>query len=60
MDLFLMQFERNKEMYQSNIMKLKGKVLSFDHTCKTSEHFGVIRKDGQFCRPVSKPLYRRK
>ena len=56
MDLFLMQFERNKEMYQNNMMKLTGKVLSFDHTCKTSEHVGIIGKDGQFCRPVSKPL----
>ena len=28
MDLFLMQFERNKEMYQNNVMKLTGKVLS--------------------------------
>ena len=56
MDLFLMQFKRNKEMYENNMMKLTGKVLSFDHTCKTSEHVGVIGKDGQFCRPVSKPL----
>ena len=60
MDLFLMQFERNKELYENNMMKPTGKVLSFNHTCKTSELVGVIRKDGQFCRPVSKPLYRRK
>ena len=60
MGLFLMQFERNKELYQNNMMKLTGKVLSFDHTCKTSENVSIIRKDGQFCRPVSKPLYRPK
>ena len=48
MDLFLMQFERNKELYENNMMKLTGKVLSFDHTFKTSKHVGVIREDGKF------------
>ena len=26
-----MQFERNKELYENNMMKLTGKVLLFDH-----------------------------
>ena len=43
-----MQCERNKELYENNMMKLTGKVLLFDHTFKTSKHVGVIREDGKF------------
>ena len=48
MDFFLMQFERNKELCENNMMKLTEKVLSFDRTFKTIKHVGVIREDGKF------------
>ena len=35
-----MQFERNKELYENNMMKLTGKV--------TSKHVAVFREDGKF------------
>ena len=43
-----MQFERNKELCENNMMKLTEKVLSFDRIFKTSKHVGVIREDGKF------------
>ena len=50
MNLFLLQFERNKERYESNMLRHTGKILSCDHTFKTSKHIGVTRDDGKFVR----------
>lgn len=48
MDLFLMQFERNKKRYENNMQKHTGEILSCDHTFTTSKHIGVTREDGKF------------
>ena len=48
MDLFLMQFERNKKHYENNMQKHTGEILSCDHTFRTSKHIGVTREDGKF------------
>ena len=48
MDLFLMQFQRNKSLYENNMLKQAGKIISCDHTFRTSKHIGVTREDGRF------------
>lgn len=48
MDLFPMQFERHKSLYENNMLKQAGKILSCDHTFRTSKHIGVTREDGRF------------
>ena len=48
MDLFLMQFERHKSLYENIMLKQAGKILSCDHTFRTSKHTGVTREDGRF------------
>ena len=48
MDLFLLRFERHKSFYENNMLKQAGKILSCDHTFRTSKHIGVIREDGKF------------
>ena len=53
MDLFLMQFERNEEMYQNNMMKLKYYHLTIHVKQVTCWRYPQGR-------PISKPLYRRK
>ena len=52
MDLFLEQFQITKDLYESDMKKRVAKVLSCDHTFKTSKHVGVTREDdGKFvCR----------
>lgn len=48
MDLFLARFQLNEIRYQSDMHKHTGKVLSCDHTFKTSKHIGITREDGKF------------
>ena len=49
MDLFLEQFQITKDLYESDMKKRVAKVLSCDHTFKTSKHVGVTREDdGKF------------
>ena len=48
MDLFLMQFDRNKKHYENNMQKHTGEILSCDHTFRTNKHIGVTREDGKF------------
>ncbi|CAH3039500.1 unnamed protein product [Porites lobata] len=48
MDLFLMQFERNKKHYENNMQKHTGEILSCDYTFRTNKHIGVTREDGKF------------
>ena len=44
-----MQYERNKELYEHNMLKhTGGKILSCDHTFRTIKHIGVTRDDGKF------------
>ena len=51
MDLFLQQFEKNKNLYECNMMNRVGKILSCDHTFKTSKYIGVTRDgDHKFVR----------
>ena len=47
MDLFLEQFEKNKNLYECDMNRRVGKVLSCDHTFKTSKHIGVTRDGDQ-------------
>ena len=49
MDLFLEQFQITKDLYECDMNKRVAKVLSCDHTFKTSKHVGVTREDdGKF------------
>ena len=41
MDLFLEQFQITKDLHESDMKKRVAKVLSCDHTFKTSKHVGV-------------------
>lgn len=51
MDLFLQQFEKNKNLYECDMNKRVGKILSCDHTVKTSKYIGVTRDgDHKFVR----------
>ncbi|KAJ7386035.1 hypothetical protein OS493_012368 [Desmophyllum pertusum] len=51
MELFLLQFQLTKELYESDMNKHNGKVLSCDHTFRTSKYIGVTRQDdGKFVR----------
>ena len=50
-ELFLSQFQLTKALYENNMCKQVGKVLSCDHTFKISKHVGVTRQDdGKFLR----------
>ena len=51
MELFLSQFQLTKALYENNMCKQVGKVLSCGHTFKTRKHVGVTRQDdGKFVR----------
>lgn len=51
MEIFLSQFQLTKALYENNMSKHYGKVLSCDHTFKISQHVGVTRQDdGKFVR----------
>ena len=52
MDLLLEQYQITKDLYESDMNKRVAKILSCDHTFKTSKHVGVTREDdGKFvCR----------
>ena len=43
MDLFLEQHQITKDLYESDMNKRMAKVLSCDHTFKTSKHVGILK-----------------
>lgn len=45
MELFLLQFQLTRDLYENNMCKHVGKILSCDHTFKISKHVGVTRED---------------
>ena len=50
-ELFLSQFQLTKALYENNMCKQVGKVLTCDHTFKISKHVGVTHQDdGKFVR----------
>ena len=50
MELFLLKFELTKELYESSMSRCVARVISLDHTFKTSKYIGITRDDGKFVR----------
>lgn len=50
MDVFLSNFDSVKQLYEQNMNRITGRILSCDHTFKISKYIGITRADGRFVR----------